>query len=93
MDSIVSLLQIFNDCSILKFLNISISNGYGSLISHFPNVGKYQSPKMISQTSLKSQVSQILMNSFNCKNTSLNDILTKIGMIAYFELLFLFLED
>ena len=34
---------------------------------------------------------QILINSFNFNNTSLNDILTKIGMVAYFELLFLFL--
>ena len=28
---------------------------------------------------------------FNCNNTSLNDH-TKIGMVAYFKLLFLFLE-
>ena len=35
---------------------------------------------------------QILINFFNCNNTSLNDILTKISMVAYFEVLFLFLE-
>ena len=29
---------------------------------------------------------------FNFNNTSLNDILTKIGTVAYFKLLFLFLE-
>ena len=35
---------------------------------------------------------QINVISFNCNGTSLNDMLTKIGMVAYFELLFLFLE-
>ena len=35
---------------------------------------------------------QILVISFNCNGTSLNDMPTKIGMVAYFELLFLFLE-
>ena len=33
-----------------------------------------------------------LIISFNCNNTNLNDILTKIGIVAYFKLLFLFLE-
>ena len=36
---------------------------------------------------------QILINSFSCSNISLNNILTKVGMVAYFELLFLFLEN
>ena len=31
-------------------------------------------------------------NPYNCNKTSFNDILTKIGMVAYFEVLFLFLE-
>ena len=35
---------------------------------------------------------EILLIFFSCKNTSLNNILTKSGMVVYLKVLFLFVE-